>query len=121
MINKEEALVCMNRFINQLHVDDILDLNNTNIDKKVEDVKEYLLDRYYQEDNRLIHQNMVELLKLFLSLCNIQDSISEGSYGEKELCFMDTLISPYMAELIEKAKKVYFPECYDEEVEGIDE
>lgn len=53
MINKEEALICMNRFRNQLHVDGILNLNNRDIDKKVENVKEYLLDRYYRYDTKV--------------------------------------------------------------------
>ena len=115
MINKEEALICMNRFRGQLHIDNILLLDNCDKEKRIEEIKQYLLDRYYQEDARLNHQEMVDLLKLFLSVCSVQDSINEESYGSKEVCFMDTLIHPYIAELIQKAKRVYFPEYYSNE------
>lgn len=115
MINKEEALICMNRFRNQLHINNILLLDNCDKEKRIEETKQYLLDRYYQEDNRLNHQEMVDLLKLFLSVCSVQDSINEESYGSKEVCFMDTLIHPHTVELIEKAKKVYLPEYYNSE------
>ena len=114
MINKEEALICMNRFRNQLHIDNILLLNDCDKEKRIEKTKQYLLDRYYQEDNRLNHQEMVDLLKLFLSICSVQDSIDEESRGEKIACFMDTLIAPKMAELIQKAQKYFFGDEVEE-------
>ena len=52
-MTKDEIILCMNRFRNQLHIDGVLDLNNTDIDKKVEDVKDYLLDRYYRYDTKV--------------------------------------------------------------------
>ena len=54
------------------------------------------------------------LLQFLLACCSVQDSIDEESRGEKIACFMDTLISPKMAELIQKAQRYLFGDEVEE-------
>ena len=54
------------------------------------------------------------LLQFLLACCSVQDSIDEESRGEKMACFMDTLIAPKTAELIEKAQKYFFGDEVEE-------
>jgi hypothetical protein len=48
------------------------------------------------------------LLQFLLACCSVQDSTDEKSRGEKMACFMDTLIAPKTAELIQKAQRYFF-------------
>ena len=54
------------------------------------------------------------LLQFLLACCSVQDSIDEESRGEKIACFMDTLIAPKMAELIQKAQIYFFGDEVEE-------
>ena len=61
-----------------------------------------------KNDNKISNQEKHYLLQFLLACCSVQDSIDEESRGEKMACFMDTLISHKMAELIQKAQKYFF-------------
>ena len=67
MINKEEALRCMNQYRNQLHIDGVVNLNDSELDKKFEDTRDYVLDRYYNDsDSELDWYDRDKILKYLL-------------------------------------------------------
>ena len=59
-------------------------------------------------DKTVTEEEKHYLLQFLLACCSVQDSIDEESRGEKMACFMDTLIAPKMAELIQKAQRYFF-------------
>ena len=67
-----------------------------------------------KNDNKISNQEKHYLLQFLLACCSVQDSIDEESRGEKMACFMDTLISHKMAELIQKAQKYFFGDEVEE-------
>ena len=120
MMCKDEALRCMNQYRNQLHIDGVIDLNNSDLDKKFEDTRDYVLDRYYNDnDTELDWYDRDKILKYLLFWCGIgeADTITSragNTYIGYRLNMAHPLLSEEERDLFLKAKKFYFPELFED-------
>ena len=119
MMCKDEALRCMNQYLNQLHIDGVIDLNNSDLDKKLEDTRDYVLNRYYNNsDNELDWYDRDKILKYLLFWCSIGEaegitSRAGNTYIGYRLNMAHPLLSEEEKQLFLKAKKFYFPEFFE--------
>ena len=118
MMCKDEALRCMNQYRNQLHIDGVIDLNNPDLNKKFEDTRDYVLDRYYNDnDSELDWYDRDKLLKYILFWCSVEEAEgiadrTDNRYIGYRLNMAHPLLSEEEKDLFLKAKKFYFPEFF---------
>ena len=119
MITRDEALQCINRFKNQLYLDGVINLTkDEESEKQFENTRDFVLDRYYKENNELTYYEKDYLLKYLLFWCGIGEAegITNGSdntYIGYRLNMAHPLLSEEEKDLFLKAKKSYFPELFE--------
>ena len=123
MINKDEALRCMNQYRNQLHIDGVVNLNDSELVKKFEDTRDYVLDRYYNDsDSELDWYDRDRILKYLLFWCSVGE-VEEitDRYGSAYIGYRLEMAHPLLSkeekQLFLKAKKFYFPELFEDSEE----
>ena len=119
MITKNEALQCMNRLKNQLYLDGIVNLcKDEESEKKFENTVNFVLDRYYTDNNELTYCEKDYLLKYLLSYSNngIKEEVIDTD-GWSHTGYRLTIAQPILTlddiNLVRKAKKFYFPEFFN--------
>ena len=119
MITRDEALQCMNRLKNQLYLDGIINLTkHEESEKQFENTRDFVLDRYYKENNELTYYEKDYLLKYLLSYSNngTKEKIIDRD-GWEHTGYRLTIAQPILTldeiNLVRKAKKFYFPELFE--------
>ena len=119
MITRDEALQCMNRLKNQLHLDGIINLNkDEEIEKQFENTRDFVLDRYYRDNKELTYYEKDYLLKYLLSYSNNgveKQIIDRDGWANKgyRLTIAQPILTLDEINLVRKAKKFYFPELFE--------
>ena len=123
MICKDEVLRVMNQYRNQLHIDGVVNLNDSELNKKFEDTRDYVLDRYYNDnDSELDWYDRDRILKYLLFWCSIGEAEEiTGRYGSTYIGYRLEMAHPLLydeeRQLLLKAKKFYFPELFEDSEE----